>query len=476
MSRASLALLAAVALGLRLIAIGHESYWYDEAITVFNSSGPLADIPHQVAIRDVSPPLYFVVLGLWIKLFGAGEAAVRALSALGGVVALVAFHRAATRVAGREPANLAAALFCISPFAIRFAQEARMYGLLFPLAWIALAHLARLADDPAPRRFALLALLNVLVLYTHAFGALIPLLALVYLLVRAGRREALRFLAIQSLFGLAFIPWLVVMIHQVRERMGGFWIGKPDLASVHFLFYVMAGGSPTADGFPLVALASRCAVRLAYAAVAIGLYRSWRDRLARPQAWHAARVCVVGLALPIGLVFVFSHLVTPLFVDRYFLFLAPFFWLAVALAGAGLPGRRGWLVVLMALALHLPVLIHQYRDLSKEDWRGAVQSIESSGRPADAWVDTGGMMVLMAYRRDHARPPSISTVQGGFPQRHLTAPELVDALKNVESFWMLFTPYGPGPTVYRPTLKTTFDEDDYRELAGLSIGHYRRKR
>ncbi|MBA3955533.1 MAG: hypothetical protein H0X58_02585, partial [Acidimicrobiia bacterium] len=82
---AGLAVLAGVSVLARSGGRGF-SLWVDEGMSVGIASHSLTEIP-AVLIRDGSPPLYYVVLHLWMGLFGSSEVAVRSLSL---VIALVA--------------------------------------------------------------------------------------------------------------------------------------------------------------------------------------------------------------------------------------------------------------------------------------------------------------------------------------------------------------------------------------------------
>ncbi len=56
-----------------------SGYWIDEGIAVGIASHDLEDIPGILA-QDGNPPLYYLLLHGWMLVFGAGEAATRALS------------------------------------------------------------------------------------------------------------------------------------------------------------------------------------------------------------------------------------------------------------------------------------------------------------------------------------------------------------------------------------------------------------
>src|SRR5690242_9570581 len=77
---AAVAALIAVAAVLRLRALS-APYWIDEGISVGISSHPLSAIP-GVLRQDGSPPLYYLLLHVWMALFGSAPQATHALSAV----------------------------------------------------------------------------------------------------------------------------------------------------------------------------------------------------------------------------------------------------------------------------------------------------------------------------------------------------------------------------------------------------------
>jgi hypothetical protein len=143
-------LLGIVALGgfLRLYQIGSKGLWLDEAFSVWMGWQPLGDMLSWLLNIDQHPPLYYVLLHFWMA-FGDNAATVRALSALLGTLAIPVIYLLGHRLTGEHGIGLLAALIlAVSPFHVRFAQEARMYTLLALNASLALYALVRLLTDP----------------------------------------------------------------------------------------------------------------------------------------------------------------------------------------------------------------------------------------------------------------------------------------------------------------------------------------
>src|SRR5262245_38262550 len=95
-------LIAAGAIALRAHALDTRSFWFDEAFSWRVATFPVADMVGYVA-RDNHPPLYFLVLKLWMAVFGSSALALRLLSVLlGGATVLASYLVAAEAVAPEE--------------------------------------------------------------------------------------------------------------------------------------------------------------------------------------------------------------------------------------------------------------------------------------------------------------------------------------------------------------------------------------
>src|SRR5689334_18416797 len=101
---------------LRLLLGGQRlrtTYWIDEGLTVGIASHPLTSIP-GVLVKDGSPPLYYLLLGVWIRLFGTGEVATHSLSLLLALAVPVVAFWAAGRLFDRRAAWFTAVFAALS--------------------------------------------------------------------------------------------------------------------------------------------------------------------------------------------------------------------------------------------------------------------------------------------------------------------------------------------------------------------------
>ncbi len=247
-----------VVIGIALRFLTTSALWLDEALSVNIAKLPLSKIPGALR-HDGSPPLYYVLLHLWMRVFGTSDVAARALSGLASVMALPFAYVAGKRLAGRAGAWAVLLLMASSPFAINYAASARMYS--FMILWTLLGYLAlaRAIEEPSAGRLAAVAAVTALILYTHYWGIYLIAVVALWLLARTfgwrdpragvGRGDRLRLFGPRRphgdptylrcfgamvVGGLLFLPWMPWFIFQTLHT-GTPWAnpaGPGDILSV----------------------------------------------------------------------------------------------------------------------------------------------------------------------------------------------------------------------------------------------------
>src|SRR3990172_2789750 len=207
--------------GVRFWGLGTKSLWFDETYSVFIARQALVDIPRMLQTYDTHPPLHYVLLHVWMALFGSGEASIRIPSVLASVGAILLTFFLGRRLAGDRVGLLAAALLAVSPFQVTSAQEARMYPFLtlFGLGasyalWLAL-------EEGRRRHWTAYVLLMVLALYTHHFAFLLLAAQAVYVLGAHRTRTAVRgWLRALAAVAVAYLPLVPMFLAQFATGRG----------------------------------------------------------------------------------------------------------------------------------------------------------------------------------------------------------------------------------------------------------------
>jgi hypothetical protein len=321
--------------------------WLDEALTVNIARLPLRDMFEHLR-HDGHPPLYYVLLHIWMKVFGEGNDAARSLSGVFGIATLPLLWIAVRRWAGQAAALIAVVLLATSPFAVRYSTEARMYSLVSLLVvagWIALR---AALDRPTIGRLALVSLCAGVLALTHYWSFYLFIALGIVLLWRWRRGDDASLRAVIALVagGVLFLPWLPSFLEQMGHT-GTPWGLPARPTAILAVTFTDWGGGPN----PEATLLSWMLV----AFVVLALFGRGRDKRVVeldlrtvPQA--RAEAFVVFLTMVVATLAAYASAAA--FASRYTSIVFP---IALAIAGVGaavLLDRRilaGVLVVAVAL-------------------------------------------------------------------------------------------------------------------------------
>ena len=84
-------------------------------------------VVRAVLLSDTSPPLYYLLLYGWTLLFGTSDVALRLFSTTWSLACLPLLVGVARRTGGRDSVLPACILFALSPLAVYYSTEGRMY-------------------------------------------------------------------------------------------------------------------------------------------------------------------------------------------------------------------------------------------------------------------------------------------------------------------------------------------------------------
>ncbi|MDQ6744440.1 MAG: glycosyltransferase family 39 protein [Actinomycetota bacterium] len=222
----TLVALTAVGAGNFLWQLGSSSLYVDEVQSVEVSIQPLAHFLHLLAITEITPPGYFLLLHEWVLRLGSPHLdwVYRLPSATAGILLVPAIYWLALRTLGRRaPALFAAGLGAISPFLLDYSQRAQGYVFVALGATVAVAAALQAENGNARNRWlavSLSASLLALLIHYLAVLAVVP----VCLWVATRRCLRLRWRVVYPasclLLGMALVPLLVDQHASFPQRTG----------------------------------------------------------------------------------------------------------------------------------------------------------------------------------------------------------------------------------------------------------------
>jgi mannosyltransferase len=246
-----LAGLLLVSLLLRDTAL-HARYWIDEGLSVGIASHPLTAIP-SVLREDGSPPLYYMLLGLWTSLVGDGEARTHALSLGFALLTVPVGFFAGCKLFDERTGWFVAVLAALNPFLNYYSQETRMYALVVLLSLLVITTFALAYVHGRRRWLAGFVLSGTALLYTHNWG-LFTLAGTAVALLPLLRSKAVSWRDVLIGYGtiaVLYLPWLPTFLFQAHHT-GAPWSHAPSVNKLPGDLAALAGGPGPAVAILLV--------------------------------------------------------------------------------------------------------------------------------------------------------------------------------------------------------------------------------
>lgn len=186
----------------------------------------LRRVVRAVFMSDTSPPFYYVLLNGWSRLFGTGDAALRLFSSWWAVLSLPLVWLLGRDLGGPRTAWSATVLLALSPMALYYSAEGRMYSLLWFLA-VGLAWLTHRIAQPDSQAWnmVLWAFVGVAGLLTHYFFLYVLMGCIGWLWLSDSPAGRGRVAALGTVTVLLVLPWYLQLPASLgRWRVSAGWL------------------------------------------------------------------------------------------------------------------------------------------------------------------------------------------------------------------------------------------------------------
>ena len=368
-----------------------ESAWIDEIYSIRDVKTGQGLPPHNL-IR----PLYYILLSVWSN-FGSSDAWLRSLAVIFGLGSVFLTYLIVCRLLDKPEGLVAALLLTLSPLFINHAQEVRMYSLSAFVGLAGTLVITYALESPTNFWIGWWASLRFLAIMTVPLNVtlLIPDLVLVGFKFRQQRPVLFTF---GKWFLLICIFWAPCVLLKLAPWTTEFATGDnikitksaPNPLEFVRILRIFTTGAFSIDPNTAFAWLYKVLAFILVALIGIALIRKHRSgKLLWIAAW--------GL-MPLAQIFLVSHILFSLWLERYLLFTCPYLLMLLA-AGFVVIWRQGRiLAVIVALVYLLGVgngLVHYYTFQERADYRGMVQTIKRDEQPGDmviwaieSWIGT----------------------------------------------------------------------------------------
>lgn len=388
------------------------SFWVDEILLAMNViTHPLLALAHKLDFEQFAPLGFLWIERLIVDCAGASERSLRLLPLIAGCLSVIAVWDMSRRFLNRYSAWIAAALIGFSPFAIRYSNEAKQYGVDLFVAAMLLWLRSYWGD--MPRKPIVQAVMI-------AIGSVACLLSMPAIFVLAGlwvsyaavalraenRRPALIFVGLSGFIWSATfaVIYATFLAPNSDAYLRKYWL--PLDLSVHLRGVKL--GSLITHGFldPCLSINSRIPMPL-FATGCISLILGGYV-IRKLRGAQVALLFVTPLALCLAAALIGKWYLTP----RLMMFTAP---LSVVLIAASI----SWITNLMGrfsaqaqviaavaiIAFPLKGARYVVFHPTVEDLRGAVEFCQRAMQPGDVlYISARAMPGWMFYSIDWAKP------------------------------------------------------------------------
>ncbi len=443
----------------RLVGLDQQSLWLDEAYTIFYATTQTwSEVLHNFVEPGENGPLYTLLMRLWIGIGGPTAVWIRAFSAMFGVLTIPIGYLFYRQILTRRVSSIAITYLAVSPHFVWYSQEGRQYSLFAFIAACSFLIAASMLRAPAVSRVALLSAANSVFLLV---GFMTHLFAIWLVVIQAGM-----FVAAWPVRRINLAVWIVgagvpvaILIAQnfiLLNPSSAFGYANPGLLGLtSTTLYVLVSNGRLLPGLVLGGAAALCA-----AAFTVGGRNALWTGGRIPSA-RAAGFLLFGIGAPLIAYYLFSLLISPVALPRYFTFLGiPLFGL-MALGTDALYRRvkpvgiaAGSVVVLTFLA----IVVYGNFVPTKPEFRVAVAEVAANSGSFDIVVVRPSVMMFPVdyYAK-------LFSGEDGLRLRAYNAQmegEALAELRSASGFWVLDA----------PTAGTQFP-DDLEEIAVRFAGH-----
>lgn len=339
---------------LRLFYLADKSIWLDEAFSISLSQQTLGDLLRLVVKSDAHPPLYYLLLKLWL-LPGDSAGYVRLLSAIFSIAAIPLMYLVVSSLFDDVLAGLiGAGILAFSPLHIWYAQEARMYALLIFFVLASAYFFIRALRYGLPKDWIGYVFTTTLALYTD-YAAIWYFLGISVFYFLSWKRfpdRSKTWLISQASILLAFSPWLRAFLTQTEQVTESFWLPSPTFQTIIGVFLDF-----NSLNFPWIAI-SIFYMTVIFVWAYIVPDKSWQRRLV-----------TIWLFMPLVISVILS-LRQPIFLTRNLIVASIGYYILVVVAIRRFKSTRVMALLLLPLfIMNLISIGHNAWNEEKENWR-----------------------------------------------------------------------------------------------------------
>jgi uncharacterized membrane protein len=351
----------------------------DEPFTIFNSQKTISEV-WQILINENNPPLHFLFLHFWMKLFGMSALAVRIPSVLFSSFAAVMVFLIGKRFFNLRVGIFATALFTFSTMHVFFSHEARVYPLFVLLTACSIFEFLSIYEENKTSHFILLLIFNSLLIYAHYFGFFVLISeAICFLIFFNEKKKYLsRFLGYLLFQVLIYLPVLHIFITRASSSLAsGTWVAAPHASELYGNINRFLNDRMVTAVLILVVIS-----------LLIQLFYQLKSHFVNHLMSNMSKqqyMIITMFLLPYLIMFLLSYQ-SPMFIDRYILFTTIPLYLTIAIIISNLSFNTSFFAFACVLILAVQLFFLNLKPDNNRRLKEVASSIKSKIKSSDQFT------------------------------------------------------------------------------------------
>lgn len=293
--------------------LSHEDIGLDEPFTIYHAQFGFATIVEQLKNYN-NPPLYELILHVWMKAFGNGPLTVRILPLIFACCCPVTLYYFGKRFFSTEVGVISSLLLSCSDVLFYYSHDCRVYSLFLLLSLLSVYFFFELlyVEIQKVRSIFLFILFSSLLIYAHYFGIFILVFQGAHLLLFY-RSRLLKFIGYYVVIAILYLPHLFSMLTRMGHSVkNGTWLASPN--GVESLYNMLWSFS----NFPFITVG-------ALILLIFSLIKAIKEK-AFVQPQKNLSFILVSFLFPFFGMFAISYWV-PMYISRYLIFALPAYYI-----------------------------------------------------------------------------------------------------------------------------------------------------
>ena len=320
---------------LKSICLGDYNIDLDEPFSLYHANGDLKYLLELLKWEN-NPPLFFIILHFWIKIFGIGVISARFLPMIFSSLVVIFIYKTGKKYVNQVAAIGASLLYTFSNQNIMEAHDARVYSLFVLLTCASMYFYLSMIDSGKKHKYLIaLTITNILLIYSHYLAFFVILTQVIFTLVITQVRKKIfrQYLISFGIMLLAYLPYLYIFLIRLTTTLhDGLSAEKSKLYHLYFLLEAFCNYHPTIAVLFLIILAT----------FAVFLF-------VKRQTLSVQQIIIIGwFVIPYVLMFLISYKL-PMTIPRYMIFITPGLFLTVMMAVSYLGSKVKFIAIGLSL-------------------------------------------------------------------------------------------------------------------------------